>query len=112
MKKIKYFVIHLLMNIGMLAEKAWDTTKSFFWWLFAPNAYADLYHDYKTLQKGYDDLYRQWNNETGELDEMVEELKTENEKLRERLLEIKERYEMAEAEDRPFMLPPWLREMQ
>ena len=77
MKKIKFFVVHLFMNIGMLAEKIWDETKKFVWWIFAPNAYADLYHDYKTLQQGYDDLYRQWNNETAELYEIIDQLKAE-----------------------------------
>ena len=77
MKKIKFFVVHLFMNIGMLAEKIWDETKKFVWWIFAPNAYADLHHDYKTLQQGYDDLYRQWNNETAELYEIIDQLKAE-----------------------------------
>lgn len=77
MKKIKFFVVHLFMNIGMLAEKTWDEIKKFVWWIFAPNAYADLYHDYKTLQQGYDDLYRQWNNETAELYEIIDQLKAE-----------------------------------
>lgn len=83
MKKIKFFVVHLFMNIGMLAEKIWDETKKFVWWIFAPNAYADLYHDYKTLQQGYDDLYRQWNNETAELYEIIDQLKAELKKLKE-----------------------------
>ena len=90
MKKVKYYISHFFMNLGMLSEKIWDETKKFIWWIFAPDAYADLYHDYKALQKGYDDLYAQWVRECGDLFDEVTQLTKENDKLRAELEKLKQ----------------------
>lgn len=88
MKKIKYYVIHFFMNIGMLAERIWDETKKFVWWLFAPNAYADLAEAYRGLKSGYQELWDTWDYEDRINTETIERLEVENMMLRRRIEEL------------------------
>ena len=129
MRKIRHYVRHVLMHVGMFAERCWDETKKFVWWLFAPNAYADLVYDYRALQRGYEELKHTWyvdgEHDAKEIRELQEEkekvkdeieklkeenakLKAANDKLTERLAEIVTRYEMAMDEGTPAQFPPHL----
>lgn len=115
MRKIRSWVRHILMRTGMFAERCWDEIKKFGWWLFAPNAYADLVYDYRALKRGYEELQHTWNvdvdncyQEINELKEENKKLRTENKKLYDQLAGIIHRYEMAIAEDRPFVMPTHL----
>ncbi|MBQ1483679.1 MAG: hypothetical protein IIZ42_00085 [Eubacterium sp.] len=125
MRKVKSWVRHVLMRTGMFAERCWDEIKKFVWWIFAPDAYADLAYDYRALKRGYDELMHTWNvdvehcyreidalkAENEKLKAENEELKTENHKRYKQLEEIIDRYELAEAEERPFVLLPHLAEL-
>ena len=83
-------VIRLVfMNLGTFCERAWDESKKFLWWIFAPNAYADLYHDHEALKEGYEELKHTWEvdvdnceREITRLEKKVKDLQDELNKLK------------------------------
>ena len=90
MKKVMYYITHALMNVGMLCERIWDEVKKFVWWIFAPNAYADLYHDYKLLQEGYEELQHTWEIDSENYERDIAQLKSKLRSCQEELDKLKQ----------------------
>lgn len=57
------------------AAEVWDLAKEFFWRVFAPNAYANLWHRYQHLRKAMDERDEEYEIDLTDADRRIAELK-------------------------------------
>lgn len=56
------------------AAEVWDLVKEFFWRVFAPNAYANLWHRYRNLRKAMDERDEEYEIDLTDADRRIAEL--------------------------------------
>lgn len=66
----------------------WDLIKQTFWRIFAPNAYANLYHHYQNLRNSVSEMEEEARCDLVDAENEIRQLQRQNRELQQRIDEL------------------------